>query len=52
VLARFSDGILRVEIGKGRSGVTRLIVDLIEKLDPNAPAREMPAQLCDSVEFL
>jgi hypothetical protein len=32
----FSDGILRVEIGKVRSGVTRLIVDLIEKLDPNA----------------
>jgi NB-ARC domain len=32
----FTDGILRVEIGKVRNDVTGLIVDLIEKLDPNA----------------
>jgi hypothetical protein len=32
----FTDGILRVEIGKERNDVTGLIVDLIEKLDPNA----------------
>jgi hypothetical protein len=32
----FTDGILRVEIGKERNHVTGLIVDLIEKLDPNA----------------
>ena len=32
----FTDGILRVEIGKERGDVTGLIVDLIEKLDPNA----------------
>jgi TIR domain/NB-ARC domain len=30
----FTDGILRVEIGKERNDVTGLIVDLIEKLDP------------------
>jgi WD40 repeat protein len=30
----FSDGILRVEIGKERDDVTGLVVDLIEKLDP------------------
>jgi ATP-dependent protease Clp ATPase subunit len=29
----FTDGILRVEIGKERNDVTALIVDLIEKLD-------------------
>jgi hypothetical protein len=32
----FTDGILRVEIGKERDDVTGLIVDLIEKLHPNA----------------
>jgi hypothetical protein len=32
----FTDGILRVEIGKERNDVTGLVVDLIEKLDPNA----------------
>ena len=31
----FSDGILRVEIGKERNDVTGLVADLIEKLDPN-----------------
>ena len=31
----FSDGILRVEIGKDRADVTGLVTDLIEKLDPN-----------------
>jgi len=30
----FSDGLLRVEIGKERDDVTGLVVDLIEKLDP------------------
>jgi hypothetical protein len=30
----FSDGIVRVEIGKERSDVTGLVCDLIEKLDP------------------
>jgi hypothetical protein len=30
----FSDGIVRVEIGKERGDVTRLVSDLIEKLDP------------------
>ena len=30
----FTDGILRVEIGKERNDVTGLIVDLIEELDP------------------
>ena len=32
----FTDGILRVEIGKEREDVTDLILDWIEKLDPNA----------------
>ena len=32
----FSDGILRVEIGKERNDVTGLILDLIEELDPGA----------------
>jgi len=32
----FTDGILRVEIGKERNDVTGCIVDLVEKLDPNA----------------
>ena len=32
----FSDGVLRVEIGKERDNVTGLVIDLIEKLDPNA----------------
>jgi hypothetical protein len=36
VCFEFTDGILRVEIGKERTDVTGLIVDLIEKLDPNA----------------
>ena len=31
----FSDGILRVEIGKERNDVTGLVADLIEKLDPD-----------------
>jgi hypothetical protein len=31
----FSDGILRVDIGKERSDVTSLVADLIEKLDPD-----------------
>ncbi len=31
----FSDGILRVEIGKERNDVTSLVADLIEKLDPD-----------------
>jgi len=31
----FTDGILRVEIGKERDDVTALVMDLIEKLDPN-----------------
>jgi WD40 repeat protein len=30
----FADGILRVEIGKERGDVTGLVIDLIEKLDP------------------
>ena len=30
----FSDGIVRVEIGKERADVTELVSDLIEKLDP------------------
>jgi hypothetical protein len=30
----FSDGIVRVEVGKERDNITRLISDLIEKLDP------------------
>src|SRR5271166_913561 len=30
----FTDGILRVEIGKERGDVTGLVIDLIEKLDP------------------
>jgi hypothetical protein len=30
----FTDGILRVEIGKERDDITGLVVDLIEKLDP------------------
>jgi WD40 repeat protein len=30
----FTDGILRVEIGKEREDVTGLVIDLIEKLDP------------------
>ncbi|HEY2620954.1 MAG TPA: TIR domain-containing protein [Acetobacteraceae bacterium] len=32
----FSDGILRVDIGKERGDVTGLVIDLIEKLDPQA----------------
>ena len=32
----FSDGIVRVEVGKERDDVTGLICDLIEKLDPGA----------------
>jgi WD40 repeat protein len=32
----FTGGILRVEIGKERDDVTGLVIDLIEKLDPNA----------------
>jgi hypothetical protein len=35
VLFEFSDGILRVEIGKDRIDVTGLVSDLIEKLDPD-----------------
>ena len=31
----FSDGMLRVEIGKERNDVAGLVVDLIEKLDPD-----------------
>ena len=31
----FTDGILRVEIGKERDDVTGLVLDLIEKLDPD-----------------
>jgi hypothetical protein len=30
----FTDGILRVEVGKEREDVTKLVIDLIEKLDP------------------
>jgi hypothetical protein len=30
----FTDGILRVEVGKERGDVTGLVIDLIEKLDP------------------
>ena len=36
----FSDGIVRVEVGKERDDVTGLVSDLIERIDPggNAPA--------------
>src|SRR5207248_2929873 len=30
----FTDGIVRIEIGKERDDVTGLVIDLIEKLDP------------------
>src|SRR6516165_2393491 len=32
----FTDGILRVDIGKERDDVTGLVIDLIEKIDPDA----------------